>query len=115
MTFWDSITGNDINKELKSFEDRAKKLSEDYQEAWEEIKKNIWKYSDFTGRNLIPILDNALGMLEETDAAGQNLHDVLGDDIKGFCSSLAREEGAGTFRDKYRKKLNSNIAKKLSK
>jgi DNA-binding ferritin-like protein (Dps family) len=115
MNFWERITGSDMTKELKTFESRAKKLPVDYQGAWEKINSNLWAYSDFTGRNLMPILDSVLGLLEETAADGHSVQEVLGDDIKGFCSELAGEEGAKTFRDKWRKQLNNNIAKKLRK
>ncbi len=115
MNFWDKITGSDMTKELKAFESRAKKLPADYQAAWDEIKANLWSHSDFTGRNLMPILDGVLGLLEEGVADGQSAHDVMGDDIKGFCSALAGEEGAKSFRDKWREQLNKNIAKKLGK
>ena len=115
MDFWERITGSDMTKELKTFELRAKKLPADYQAAWEKIKANLWSYSDFTGRNLMPILDGVLGLLEETAADGQSVEEVLGDDIKGFCMALAGEEGAKTYRDKWREQLNNNIAKKLSK
>ena len=113
MNFWEKITGSDMTKELKTFELRAKKLPADYQAAWEEIKTNLWQHSDFTGRNLIPILDGVLGLLEEAAADGQSVQEVLGDDIKGFCSALMGEEGAKSFRDKWREQLNNNIAKKL--
>ena len=115
MNFWDKITGNDMTRELKAFEARAKKLPSDYQAAWEEIKTNLWSHSDFTGRNLMPILDGVLGLLEETTADGQSIQEVLGDDIKGFCSALAGEEGATSFRDKWRDQLNKGISKKLGK
>lgn len=115
MNFWDKITGNDMTKELKTFEARVKKMPNDYQEVWEKINENLWEYSDFTGRNLMPILDGVLGMLEEAAAEGQSVEEVLGDDIKGFCSELVGEEGAKSFRDKWRKQLNNNIAKKLGK
>lgn len=115
MNFWDKITGNDMTKEFKTFESRAKKLPADYQAAWEEIKANLWPHSDFTGRNLMPILDSALGLLEETAADGQSIQEVLGDDIKGFCSALAGIDGAKSYRDKWREQLNNNIAKKLGK
>ncbi|WP_040950665.1 DUF1048 domain-containing protein [Gorillibacterium massiliense] len=113
MNFWDKITGNDMTKELKTFEARAKKLPDDYQAAWENIKANLWPHSDFTGRNLMPILDGVLGLLEETAADGQSVQEVLGDDIIGFCSALAGEEGAKNYRDKWREQLNHNVAKKL--
>ena len=113
MNFAEKITGSDMKKELNDFECRADKLPADYQAAWDKIKANIWPRSDFSGRNLMPILDGALGLLEETAADGQRVQEVLGDDIKGFCSALAGEEGAGSYRDKWRRQLNNNIAKKL--
>ncbi|OXM16243.1 DUF1048 domain-containing protein [Paenibacillus herberti] len=115
MNFWERITGSDMNKEMKAFELRAQKLPADYQAAWEQINTNLWPHSDFTGRNLMPILDGVLGLLEETAADGQSVQEVLGDDIKGFCSALAGEEGAKSYRDKWREQLNHNIAKKLGK
>lgn len=115
MNFWDRITGDDITKALKSFELRAKKLPTHYQAAWDQIKTSLWSHSDFTGRNLIPILDGVLGLLEETAADGQSVQEVLGGDVKSFCSALASEEGAKSFRDKWRQQLNNNVAKKLGK
>jgi len=115
MNFWEMVTGSDMTKEMKTFESRAKKLPADYHTAWENIKINIWQYSDFTGRNLMPILDGVLGLLEETAADGQSVGEVLGDDIKGFCSALVGEEGANSYRDKWRKQLNNTVAKKLGK
>lgn len=115
MNFWEKITGSDMTKEMKAFESRAKKLPADYQAAWEKINEYLWQHSDFTGRNLMPILDGVLGLLEETTADGQSVQEVLGDDIKGFCSALAGEEGAKSYRDKWREQLNHNIAKKLGK
>lgn len=115
MNFWEKVTGNDMTKEYKAFEARAKKLPVDFKEAWEQIKNNLWQHSDFTGRNLMPILDSVLGMLEETAANGQDVTAVLGNNIKEFCSALVGEEGANSFRDKWRKQLNNNIAKKLGR
>lgn len=113
MTFWERITGNDMTKAFGTFESRAGKLPAEYRAAWEEIKVSLWPHSDFTGRNLMRILDGVLGLLEETSAEGQTVREVLGEDIKGFCSALAGEEGAKSFRDKWREQLNSNVARKL--
>ena len=115
MNIWEKITGSDMTKEEKHFESRAKKLPADYQAAWEEINVNLWHHADFTGRNLMPILEGVLSLFEETAAEGQSIQEVLGDDIKGFCSALAGEEGATSYRDKWREQLNKNIAKKLGK
>ncbi|MGB8452431.1 MAG: DUF1048 domain-containing protein [Anaerocolumna sp.] len=115
MNFGEKITGSDMTNELKTFESRVKKLPADYQAAWEEINANLWPHSDFTGRNLMPILDGVLGLLEETATDGQSVGEVLGDDIKGFCSALVGEEGAKSYRDKWREQLGNNITKKLGK
>ena len=114
MNFWETITGSDLTRELKAFDARAEALPADYRAAWEQIKVHLSPYSGFTGRNLMPILDSALGLLEETAADGQSIHQVLGDDIEGFCAALAGGEGARTYRDRWRAQLNRNVAKKLS-
>ncbi|MFD3400025.1 DUF1048 domain-containing protein [Kribbella sp. NPDC058693] len=115
MSFWDTITGNDLTREYKAFEVRAAALPADYRAAWEQIKAYLSPYSGFTGRNLMPILDSALGLLEETAADGQSIDDVLGDDIPGFCTALAGGEGARTYRDRWREQLNRNVARKLGR
>lgn len=115
MNIWEKITGSDMKKALIAFEFRAQKLPADYRAAWENIKAYLWPHSDITGRNLMPILDGVLGLLEETAADSQTVAEVLGDDIKGFCLALVGEEGGKSFRDKWRKQLNNNIAKKLGK
>jgi len=115
MNFWEKITGSDMKNEMKLFELRIQKLPMDYQEAWEKINTILWQYSDFSGRNIMPILDGVLGLLEETAADGESVQDVLGDDIKGFCFAVVGEEGAKSYRDKWREQLNNNITKKLGK
>ena len=114
MNLWDTITGNDMTRELKALERRVKRLPDDYRAAWEEVKANLWPRSDFTGRNLMPILDGVFDLLETSAADGQGIQDVLGDDIKGFCAALAGEEGAKSYRDKWREQLNNNVAKRLA-
>ncbi|HVK20255.1 MAG TPA: DUF1048 domain-containing protein [Actinokineospora sp.] len=113
MKFWETITGSDLTREWKAFDVRAEALPADYRSAWEEIKSHLAPYSDFTGRNLTPIFDGALGLLEETAADGQSIHEVLGDDIKGFCAALAGGQGGRSYRDRWREQLNRTVARKL--
>ncbi|WP_026875530.1 DUF1048 domain-containing protein [Jiangella gansuensis] len=113
MKFWETITGSDLTRDWKAFEARADALPADYRAAWDQIKGHLFPYADFTGRNLTPILDGALGLLEETAADGQSVEEVLGDDIEGFCAALAGEEGARSYRDRWREQLNRNVARKL--
>jgi DNA-binding ferritin-like protein (Dps family) len=113
MNFWEIITGSDMTKAIKGFDARAQALPPDYHEAWTQIKADLMPHSNMTGRNLMPILDGVLGLLEETAADGQTVHEALGDDIKGFCLALAGEEGAKSYRDKWRDQLNRDVARKL--
>ena len=115
MSFWETITGSDLTREWKVFEARAQALPADYRAAWEQIKAGLFPYGGFTGRNLMPIFDAALGLLEEAAADGLSVHEVLGDDVRGFCTALAGGEGARTYRDRWRDQLNRNVARKLSR
>ena len=115
MNFWEQITGSDMTKEWKMFTARAKKLSPEYRSAWEEICANLWQHTDFAGRNIMPILDGVLGLLEEAAADGRKIEDVFGGDIKGFVVALTGEKGARSYQDKLREQLNNTIAKKLGK
>ena len=115
MNFWETITGSDLSRESKEFEARAEKLPADYRAAWEQIKVHLYPNASFTGRNLMPILDGVLGLLEETAADGQSIRDVLGEDIAGFCAALTGGEGARNYRDRWREQLNRNVARKLGR
>jgi DNA-binding ferritin-like protein (Dps family) len=115
MSFWETITGSDLTRDCQAFEVRAAALPTDHQAAWEQIKGHLFPYGNFTGRNLMPILDAALSLLEETSADGQSIHEVLGDDIAGFCTALAGGQGARTYRDRWREQLNRNVARKLNR
>ncbi|GAB3839624.1 DUF1048 domain-containing protein [Dactylosporangium cerinum] len=115
MSFWDTITGNDLTRQWQAFETRAAALPADYRAAWEQIKAHTAPYADFTGRNLTPIMDSALALLEEGAADELSLGEVLGDDIAGFAAALAGGAGARTYRDRWREQLNSNVARKLAR
>ncbi|WP_433293827.1 DUF1048 domain-containing protein [Actinoplanes sp. CA-030573] len=115
MSFWQTITGSDLTRDWTAFEARAAALPADHRAAWEQIKGNLFPYGNFSGRNLMPIADAALALLEESAAEGLSAHEVIGDDIPGFCAALAGGEGARTYRDRWRAQLNRNVARKLAR
>ncbi|GAA1617645.1 DNA-binding ferritin-like protein (Dps family) [Actinoplanes couchii] len=56
-----------------------------------------------------------MALLEEAAAEGQSAHEVLGDDIPGFCTALTGGTGARTYRDRWRDQLNRTVARKLAR
>ena len=115
MNLWETLTGSDLTRESKEFAARAEALPADYRAAWEQIGQQLSSYSSFTGRNLMPILDSALELLEEAAVDGQSIRAVLGEDIDGFCAALAGGERSRDYRDRWREQLNRNVARKLSR
>jgi DNA-binding ferritin-like protein (Dps family) len=115
VNFWEKITGADMKRDWRGFEARAAALPEDYRQAWEQIKTCLWEHGDFTGRNLTPVADGVIGLLEATAANGLSVADALGDDLPGFCAAVAGEDGAKGYRDKWREQLNRNVARRISK
>lgn len=113
MNFWDRITGNDMNRDLAGFTARAAKLPAAYQTLWNEMTDQLWNHADFTGRNLMPLFDGVLGLLEEAAADGRPAEEVLGGDVAQFCTELASAEGAKSLRDRWRNQLNATVARKL--
>jgi DNA-binding ferritin-like protein (Dps family) len=115
MNFWARITGSDLTRDWQAFEARAAALPDDYRLAFEQITTHLMPHGDFTGRNLTPIVDGVLGLLETAAADGQSAKEALGDDIPAFCSELAGGHGAKDYRDKWREQLNRRVASKLSR
>ena len=115
MSFWETVTGSDLTREWTAFEARAQALPPEHRAAWQQINGHLMAYANSSGRNLTPILDAALGLLEEASADGRSVGEVLGDDLPGFCAALAGGTGARTFRDRWREQLNSNVARRLGR
>jgi DNA-binding ferritin-like protein (Dps family) len=115
MNIWETVTGSDMTRDFKAFEQRLQQLPPPYQKAWAELVPALFPYGDFTGRNLIPALDGALTLFEESVAEGLPITDVVGDDVPAFAAALAGGEGSADFRDRWRNQLNRNVARKLAR
>ena len=115
MKFIDKITGNDMKRQLQDMQLRINKLPKEYQEAWEKIQSYIFPYSDLTGRNLMPIFENIVEFLEESAIDCLPVDNIFGGDYEVFSQELLGGENSKFYRDKWRKKLNDTINKKLSK
>lgn len=115
MDILDTITGRDMKKQWNTMEARAKKLPRDFQGAWDEMKTNLWQHASFSGRNVMPLLEGVMELMEEEASQGRGAQEVFGGDIDGFCAALATEEGAKSFRDRWRDQLNQSIRRRLGR
>ncbi|MCO7181442.1 DUF1048 domain-containing protein [Lactococcus formosensis] len=118
MNFWDRITGRDMTVARADFAERVKCLPESYQSIWAELDEEVQRYSDLTGRNLIPIMSSLLEFFEETSFDYEDVSAVIGDNKEAFVAELfdqRRPIPNKSYRDKCREQLNRNVAKKLGR
>lgn len=115
MNLIDKITGKDISDEYKRLEKIVKTMPADYKNAWKQITKELWNYSDLTGRNLIPILSGVIAFFTEGIENNTTCETLIGADISAFVDLLVKAHDVKDYRDKWRDKLNNNIEKQLKK
>ncbi|MCX6728362.1 MAG: DUF1048 domain-containing protein [Candidatus Saccharibacteria bacterium] len=107
----DTIIGSvEDKKEWRAIEKRAKALPHDYRVAYEEIKHYLWRSSGITTIDAFRVL---IDLFEESAANGRQVLEITGNDVAAFCDELVK--GEKTYFENLRKKLNSNIAKKIGK
>jgi DNA-binding ferritin-like protein (Dps family) len=107
--FLDTILGSlDEKKEWRRTEARAKALPAEYATTYKEIKSYIFGTSGIeTIQPLVVLVD----MLEEAAANNKHPLDITGPDVAAFADELVRDEQ--TYFERRRKKLNTDVAKKL--
>lgn len=107
------VTGADMTRCMRAMEARVQGLPQDYQKAWQTLTSALLTYGSFSGRNLIPVYRHLLDFMEGAASAGKRAADVFGTDLDGFCAELASGVGLENQRDKWRRQLNHNVARKL--
>ncbi len=118
MNFWDRITGRDMTTARADFEKRVAYLPESYQNIWADLDTEIQRYSDLTGRNLIPTLSSLLDFFEETASDQEDVSAVIGEDKEAFVAELFDQRKPipnQSYRDKCREQLNRSVMKKLGR
>lgn len=100
-------------KEYRDQIERAKALPEDYRFVFEKIQKYMWRLASGDGSEMLMVQKEILELFEACAAEGQNILDVTGEDVAGFCDDFMRDMKKWT--DNYRKKLNSDLINKLGR
>ncbi len=113
MTFREKITGSDMNKQFEKWEQHISEMPSDYQQAWKTIISKLAYHADFSGRNIMPLLESVYQLLVEMDAQGKTIDDIFGGSIENFCHELTSDLPNKSVRDKWRRKLNKRVARKL--
>ncbi|WOO87928.1 DUF1048 domain-containing protein [Mollicutes bacterium LVI A0039] len=115
MGFYNKITGADITAQIEAYNKEIQALPVDYQQAWVSIGAKLMVYSDFTGRNLLPLYKHTMELLVDMASQEKSIEEVFGDNINDYCQELTEGMMSNAVRAKWRDKLNSNIEKKLGK
>ena len=92
---------------------RVAKLPEDYQFVFEKMTKYMWQFAGGDGMEMLRLHYKIIDLFEEGVAEGKQVLEITGDDVAQFCDDLLADTKKWT--DKYRKKLNKSIKKKVSK
>lgn len=109
MSFIEKIIGSlDGKREWKAMETRAKALPSEYHNAYKAIQKYMWTSGGLTDwEDMSRIFGSILDLFEEGVVEGKKVTDLTGKDVAAFCDELVN--GAETWKDKYRAKLNDTI------
>lgn len=114
--FLNKIIGNiEGKKEWRATVARAKALPEEYRVVYDEISGYIMSGGPGVISTIKPF-KHLLGLFEEGVAQGKHVLEVTGNDVAAFADKLVRdEEQMEDWHEETKRKLNSNIAKKLGK
>lgn len=109
VNFLTKIIGD--KREWKAMEARAEALPRDYRILYGEIKPYMWKFSAGDGMDIMPILNDMLGLFETAAADGRGALEVTGEDVAAFCDELLRN--VKTYTANWRQELNRDVLQKL--
>ena len=69
-----------------------------------------------TGSDITKVMKNLSVRIQNLSPAYQDAwEEILGSDIRSFCSSLFSGEEMKTYRDKWRRQLNQNVERRLGR
>ena len=110
MTIEDIIKGK---KEWKSHIKRVKALPQDYQFAYKEIQKYLFKVGPVELTESVDLLSGIVDLFEEGAASNKGVLEVTGSDVAAFCDDLIKD--SKTYLDIYRKSVEQEISEAINK
>ena len=112
MRIKDIIEGK---KEWRAHVKRVKSLPKDYQIAYKEIQKYLFKIgpSEITEGKNIDLLSGIVDFFEEGVALGKGVLEVIGNDVAAFCDDLIKD--SRTCDDIYQGAIDKAVDKAINK
>ena len=119
VSFWNTITGNDMSADLKAESARIAILPKSYQDAFATMQATLMGgmhvSANFTGRDLMPVFAGLTDYLEEAAADGLSIQAALGTDAATFATQAASANGVPLLLDKMGAQLNRQVHQKLGR
>lgn len=119
VSFWNTITGNDMSAALKAYTKRIDQLPAGYSEAWGQMLTALMSgmnvSASFTGRNLMPVFAGIVDYLEEAAGDGLSIEEALGTDPVNFATQSAQANGIPLWLEKMGAQLNARVHQKLGR
>ncbi|MDU4890235.1 MAG: DUF1048 domain-containing protein [Clostridium sp.] len=92
---------------------RVKELPKDYQVAYKEIQKYLFKVGPVELTEGIELLSGIVDLFEEGAALGKGVLEVTGNDVAAFCDDLVKD--AKTYGDIYQESVDKEVEKAMKK
>ena len=110
MRIQDIIEGK---KEWRAHVARVKALPQDYQFAYKEIQKYLFKVGPAQLTEGTGLLSGIIDLFEEGAALGKGVLEVTGNDVAAFCDELIKD--SKTYADIYQQSVNREVSKAMKK
>ena len=110
MKIQDIIEGK---KEWRAHVARVKALPKDYQIAYKEIQKYLFKVGPVELTEGIDLLSGIIDLFEEGAALEKSVLEVTGNDVAAFCDDLIKD--SKTYTDIYQESVDKEVNKAMKK
>ena len=110
MSIQDIIEGK---KEWQAHMARVKALPQDYQVAYKEIQKYLFKVGPVELTEGTGLLSGIVDLFEEGAALGKGVLEVTGSDVAAFCDDLIKD--SKTYADIYQESADEGVNKAMKK
>lgn len=108
-TYLNPFTIMEGKREWKKQMARVKELGNDYEYVYKKIMNYLFSYGVADEKIFFDLIE----LFESGAAEGKQVLEITGDDVAGFCDELIKD--VKNYTDKWRKDMNSDIAKKIGK